>query len=111
MENHFRVEVKTDGSRSVLALRGELDLASAPALDEELERVEAAGAKQVIIDLRDLEFMDSTGLSVLVRAHQRAEKAGMRFGLVKGPPQVQRLLVLTGVAERISVVDAVEELL
>jgi len=111
VENHFRVEVKTDGSRSVLALRGELDLASAPALDEELERVEAAGAKQVIIDLRDLEFMDSTGLSVLVRAHQRAEKAGMRFGLVKGPPQVQRLLVLTGVAERISVVDAVEELL
>jgi anti-sigma B factor antagonist len=110
VENHFRVEVQTSGSTSLLKLSGELDLASATALDEELERVEAAGAEQVIIDLRELEFMDSTGLSVLVRAHQRAEKAGVRFGLVKGPPQVQRLLGLTGVADRVSVADAPEEL-
>jgi anti-anti-sigma factor len=56
-------------------------------------------------------FMDSTGLSILVEAHQRAVDAGRRFGLVKGSAQVQRLLALTGVAERLTLVDAPEELL
>ena len=65
----------------------------------------------VIVDLRELEFMDSTGLSVLVKAHQRAEEQGRRFGLVNGSQQVQRLLTLTGVADRLTVVDAPEDLL
>jgi len=55
--------------------------------------------------------MDSTGLSVLVRAHQRAIGKGQRFGVVKGPQQVQRLLSLTGVAERLTLADSPEELL
>jgi anti-anti-sigma factor len=55
--------------------------------------------------------MDSTGLSVLVKAHQRAEESGKRFALVKGSQQVQRLLSLTGVAQRLTVVDAPEQLL
>ena len=55
--------------------------------------------------------MDSTGLSVLVRAHQQATEATASAGLVKGPQQVQRLLSLTGVADRLTVVDTPEELL
>jgi anti-anti-sigma factor len=102
--------VENRGATSVLALSGELDLASSAALEEALDRATAAGPEQVILDLRALEFMDSTGLSVLVKAHQRAEDAGTRFGLVKGPAQVQRLLGLTGVADRITVVDTPEEL-
>jgi anti-anti-sigma regulatory factor len=54
---------------------------------------------------------DSTGLSVLVRAHQRAEEQGRRLAMVKGPQQVQRLLSLTGVADRLTLVDRPEELL
>jgi anti-anti-sigma factor len=50
--------------------------------------------------------MDSTGLSVLVRAHQRAEESGRRLGLVNGSQQVQRLLTLTGVADRLTLADA-----
>ncbi len=111
MPNHFRVEVHDDGQTCVLTLTGELDLASAEALEEELERAAAAGAERVILDLRELEFMDSTGLSVVVKAHQRAEKSGTTFALVKGPPQVQRLLSLTGVADRVTVADSPDELL
>ena len=55
--------------------------------------------------------MDSTGLSILVKANQQAVDEGRRFGLVKGSPQVQRLLDLTGVAEHLTLVDAPEELL
>ncbi len=94
----------------MISVGGELDLASSPALEEELDRVVASGAQLVIVDLRELEFMDSTGLSVLVRAHQRAEEQGKRFGLVNGSQQVQRLLTLTGVADRLTLVNSPEEL-
>jgi anti-sigma B factor antagonist len=111
VQSNFSVDVQ-DGERAVLiGVSGELDLASSPELERELERGTASDVELLIIDLRKLEFMDSTGLSVLVRAHQKATQSGKRFALVKGPQQVQRLLSLTGVAERLTVVDSPEELL
>ena len=109
MQSQLRVEVRSEGRAAVVVVSGELDLASGPALEDELVRVSAV--ELVVLDLRELEFMDSTGLSILVKANQRAIDEGRRFGLVKGSPQVQRLLYLTGVAERLTLVDAPEELL
>jgi anti-sigma B factor antagonist len=111
VQGNFSVETHDGTQAVVIGVRGELDLASSPALEQELERGAAAQADVVIVDLRDLEFMDSTGLSVLVRAHQRATEHGQRFGVVKGPQQVQRLLSLTGVADRLTLADTPEELL
>jgi anti-sigma B factor antagonist len=111
VQSHFRVEVRDNDRAAVVTVSGELDLASSPAFEEELDRVISSEAPVVVIDLRELEFMDSTGLSVLIRAHQRAEERGQRFGLVRGSQQVQRLLSLTGVADRLTLVDAPEELL
>ena len=111
MQSHFRVEVRNADATTVISVSGELDLASSPALEEELERVAQSDAQVVVVDLRNLEFMDSTGLSVLVRAHQRAEEHGRRLGLVNGSQQVQRLLTLTGVADRLMLTDMPEELL
>lgn len=99
-----------DGA-TVLAVSGELDLATSPALEEELARVNSTEATLLILDLSDLEFMDSTGLSVLVRAQQHSQEMGRRFGVVSGRPQVQRLLSLTGVLDRMTIADSVEELL
>jgi anti-sigma B factor antagonist len=111
VQSNFSVDVQ-DGEQAVLiGVSGELDLASSPELERELERGTASEAELLIIDLRKLEFMDSTGLSVLVRAHQKATQSGKRFAIVKGPQQVERLLSLTGVAERLTVVDTPEELL
>jgi anti-anti-sigma factor len=110
VNNHFHFEVRSDDRATVIAVRGELDLASAPALEEALNRAGDAGGL-VILDLRELEFMDSTGLGLLVRTNQRAAESGVRFALVKGRQQVQRLLSLTGVGERLTVVDSPEELL
>jgi len=111
VQGNFNGDVRDDARAVVIEVSGELDLASSPALETELERGSGADADVVIVDLRKLEFMDSTGLSVLVRAHQRASEARRRFGIVKGPPQVQRLLDLTGVAERLTIGDSAEELL
>jgi anti-sigma B factor antagonist len=111
VQSHFRVEVRNADATAVITVSGELDLASSPALEEELERVAQSDAQLVVVDLRHLEFMDSTGLSVLVRAHQRAEENGRRLGLVNGSQQVQRLLTLTGVADRLTLTDLPGELL
>ncbi len=111
MQSQFRVEVRSEGRAAVIVVGGELDLASGPALEDELARVRTSDVELVVLDLRELEFMDSTGLSILVKANQQAVDEGRRFGLVKGSPQVQRLLDLTGVAEHLTLVDAPEELL
>jgi anti-anti-sigma factor len=107
----FRVDVSSEQGAIVLTVIGELDLASSPTLEHELERVRDSDSELVILDLSDLEFMDSTGLSVLVRAQQRAQEAGRRFAVVRGRPQVQRLLSLTGVMDRMTMGDSVQELL
>jgi stage II sporulation protein AA (anti-sigma F factor antagonist) len=109
VQSHFNTDVRRQGRATIIALRGELDLASSAELQEKLDRV--AGAEVLILDLRELEFIDSTGLSVLVKAHQDAQESGREFGLVKGGAQVQRLLTLTGLAERLRIVDAPEQLL
>ena len=111
MQSNFNVETRNGTSAVVIGVNGELDLASSPALEQELERGAAAQAEVVIVDLRNLEFMDSTGLSVIVRAHQRAEDEARELHLVRGPAQVMRLLDLTGIAERLSLLDTPEEAL
>lgn len=110
MQNDFRVEVRTEGRAAVVVVRGELDLATSPQLEESLRRIWDGGNQQLVIDLRHLEFMDSTGLSIIVKAHQRLNDEGRRLSVVRGSQQVQRLLDLTGVSERLQLVDSPEEI-
>lgn len=105
MQSHFRVETQTDGESRVLLMSGELDLAAAGSLEEELERALSSGSPTIVLDLRDLEFIDSTGLSVLVRAHQQAQEQGVQLGLVNAGAQVERLLSLTGLADRLTLAE------
>ncbi len=111
MQNQLRVDVNRNGSVAVVAVGGELDLASGPELESELDQITGPDTQLVVVDLRELGFMDSTGLSILVRAHQRLASQGCELALAKGSQQVQRLLDLTGVAQRLRLVDAPEELL
>ncbi len=93
----------------IVVVQGELDLATSPELEEQLERVWDSGSDRLVLDLRQLEFMDSTGLSIIVKAHQRLSEEGGQLSLVRGSQQVQRLLDLTGVSERLQLVDTPEE--
>ena len=68
----FSISTSDRDGRAVVVIRGELDLATAPDLEAALpERLDAG--QDVVVDLRELEFMDSTGLRVLVAAHARVE--------------------------------------
>ena len=88
-----------------IALRGELDFEHAYTFDEELRRVEAHSPPCICLDLRELSFLDSSGLSRLVAARRRARKLGHRLVLVRGPAAVQRLFALTAVDETFEIVN------
>ena len=111
MQPSFHVHLQPQGNAALLAVSGELDIATAPELEQALEQISPEQCKLVVVDLRELEFMDSTGLSTLVRAHQRLSEQDCELTLVKGPPQVQRLLDLTGVADRLRLGSDPSELL
>lgn len=111
MNGDFSVEERQQGGATILVVSGELDLRTSPELEERLGGAFDAGAELVILDLRRIEFMDSTGLRVLLGAHQRAHESGRRFALVRGADQIERVLTLTGVRDMLTVVDAPEELL
>jgi anti-anti-sigma factor len=109
VQGDFKVETRTEPRGTVIAVWGELDVASSQELERELARV--SDERLVVIDLAQLTFIDSTGLGVLVRAHQSAQELGHRLGLVRGNGQVDRLLSLTGLDDQLLVGDSAEELL
>jgi anti-sigma B factor antagonist len=91
------IEVRQESDRIVLTLHGELDLASAPQLQSEIESETVDAAEIVVLDLDDVDFIDSAGLRIVLAAHERTAKRGQRLALTPGSPQVQRLLSIAGV--------------
>jgi anti-sigma B factor antagonist len=79
---------------------GELDLAAAPMLDEQVGELLAAGFKQVVIDLHRVTFIDLTGVRLLLKLAEDARDDGWRLSLLQPGGQVHRLLKLTGALEQ-----------
>jgi anti-anti-sigma factor len=100
------LELKTEeGDSTRVELTGELDISSAPMLEEALGRIESSQPALLLVDLRQLAFMDSTGLRTLVGANQRARAQGRRLAIVRGPDQVHRIFSVTRLDERFEIVD------
>lgn len=95
--HQFRLEVEqTDGGIRI-ALSGELDVSTVVDFREELRTAEALNPDLLVLDLRELDFMDSMGLGVLIGAVRRARMEERRLVVVPGPKQIASLLRLTGV--------------
>jgi anti-sigma B factor antagonist len=98
-------ETTRNAAVAVIAATGELDLSGAAVLETELERLEAEPeVGTVVLDMRGLEFMDSSGLRLVVLADMRAREAGRRFALVKGAETVHRVFEITRMSERLDFV-------
>lgn len=95
MVEHMKIGVREGDDGPTVALAGELDLASAPVLREAAEPPIDEG-RPIVIDLRELTFIDSTGLGAIAGLERRARDAGARFSLVEGPPNVQRVFEVSG---------------
>lgn len=85
------IETKEQGETVTLSLAGELDLPAAQSVGSELGRVESRKPQALVLDLRQLEFIDSSGVQLVVSADNRAREAGHRLAVVKGPKQVHRV--------------------
>jgi anti-sigma B factor antagonist len=92
--NFSAVATHVDG-RTVVELRGELDMATAPALAERLQQLTDGGAGPVTLDVSGLEFCDSSGLAVLVESHRRGRARGVTVALRSPSRALRRLLSVT----------------
>jgi anti-anti-sigma factor len=103
----FSATVATDGDRATVSLRGELDMSAVDRAREAIEQAEAGGATLLVLDLSELEFMDSTGLEVVLRAARRARDSGRRLIVQRPSRYVRRLLEMTAIDQSLEVVDDV----
>jgi anti-sigma B factor antagonist len=111
VQEHLQIDSRREGEMVVVALQGELDLASAPRFQSEIDSPEVAACATLVIDLDELQFIDSTGLRLIFSAHARAQERGQQFAVTQGSEQVRRLLAITRVGEHLRIVDSPQELL
>ena len=90
------MSVDTQDERIVVHVAGEVDLANAPELDQQLASVMSETPSQLIVDLTDVTFMDSTGLGVLVRALKRSRELEIRLDLIVTNERVLKVIGITG---------------
>ena len=99
MAVNLHIESRNGSSERIeLALKGELDLGTAAWLRDAL-RDASRRHDEVIVDLRGVTFLDSTGLRVLIAALRESESGGWSLGVVPGPERVQRVFEVSGTAD------------
>jgi anti-sigma B factor antagonist len=105
MEGSLHIDIAQRNGATVLSVLGEVDLATAPILDEQMSAVEAGDASTIVVDLDRVSFMDSSGLQVLL-AHVFSDQNGSRIRLTRGSPQVVRLFTVSGMLEQLPFLTA-----
>jgi anti-sigma B factor antagonist len=100
----FRCDVVREGDVLRITLAGELDLASAAKVEPVLRDGDGDGAQR-LLDLRELTFMDSSGLQLILAAHAAARRGGAKLEIVPGPPAVQRVFQICGVEDELRFVS------
>ena len=95
----FEARSEDEGGFAQVLLYGELDIASVPLLEQELERIEERGSQVVALDLGGLTFIDASGLRAVLSVEARARKDGRALSLVRAGQSVRRVFDLTGTGE------------
>ena len=94
-----------------LALVGEFDLSNAGQVEDALKEIERERPALLVLDLRELTFMDSTGLRVMVSADARARDDARRLAVVQGPESVHRVFRITGLDDHLEIFETPEAVL
>jgi anti-sigma B factor antagonist len=106
----FRLDTTgPDGDCAVLQVTGEVDVYTAPALRDRIRDLAAKGAVHLIVDLRPVDFLDSTGLGVLVGGLKRLREDGGSLALAIGTPRILRVFQITGLTKAFAVWPSVTD--
>lgn len=97
MSNQLSMDLRRVGGATVVAARGDIDLSTLAKAMTALDRARA-GVDLLVLDLRGVGFMDTSGLRLVIEEQQRAAHGGYRFRIVPGPSRVQRLFEIAGLA-------------
>jgi anti-sigma B factor antagonist len=104
-EQGLTVETAQTEGAFRISLRGELDVSTVPRFNAALSNPDVRRCHSLIVDLSELTFMDSTGLSALLVGEMHSRTRGQRFAIVRGPRHVQELFRLTGVDHFLEVIE------
>ena len=112
LTDQLAVEARTHRRTALVALRGELDLVTVSKVAEVLDGLElqADGVRHLVLDLRGLTFMDSSGLHELIKQNEFARSNRHNLAVVRGTHAIERLLELTGVKDQLVLVDDPDDL-
>jgi anti-sigma B factor antagonist len=102
--SEFSVAVQTEGSVEIVVVRGEVDIANADAVRADLNGA-CERSDNVVLDLREVTFMDTQGLSVVIEAQQSCTADGTQFAITRAPDHVHRLFDMIGLTPRLTVLD------
>lgn len=100
-DSRLQVETRRSSAEWTIAVSGELDLASGSALKDAYDLAEASDAERIVVDLSDLDFMDSSGLRAVLSLDMRSRQTGTDLALHKASGSVHRVFVLTKIADRL----------
>lgn len=103
MASNFDMTVATEGDSTVIDLSGDLDFHTARRLREKLLELHAAGVNKVVLDMASLDFIDSSGLSVLVAGLKRLKNSDGNLSLRAVPEQTRRVLEVSGLSRVLSI--------
>ena len=102
----FGIRVVQDGRATHIRPAGELDIATTPALEQAIADATAQSGAALVLDLRELTFMDSTGLRTLAQTSARAQADGFEQAIERGSRQIERVLEISGLGPLLPLVDA-----
>jgi anti-anti-sigma factor len=106
----FSVEIAQRDGGIEASLSGEIDLSTVEELQERLETALEGDPGLIVLDLRQVSFLDSSGLRLILRLNKRQEENEGRLVLVRGGRRVARVLEITGVDEQLEQVDDPSEI-
>jgi len=109
VEDPLEIDVERGDERTLVTLSGELDASTATLLYDQLSDLEVEDVQHVVLDLAQVTFMDSTGLSVIVTEHKRMQHSRGSLTIFAPPSSVRRLFEITGLDSVLDIVPANEE--
>ncbi len=93
------ISADRDDRKARLVLGGDLDMAGRFTAEQALDKLLAEPVEQLVVDLGEVTFVDSSGMGLVLEVNDRAQVEGFRLRLLRGPAEVQRVFELAGVAD------------